>query len=142
MVSSFTPEMEAFQSFSTYSYDFIHSYTDDAVYLNIARTIILTLVNGLNKSLTDSEHPFNLYGEEYSHNANIHRLRSDVIAQLQTNLERQIALAFFHYGGTQRDTLEELLDEFYEFVDACIDNHNEIETLDARSDYESDYSSE
>jgi hypothetical protein len=142
MISSFTPEMEAFQSFSNQSRVFLNSYNDDAVYWNIARTIILTLVDDLNKPLTDIEHPFNLYAEEYSHNRNIRRLRTDVLAQLQTRYEQQVALAFFHHGGMQRDALEELMDYFYEFVDTCINNSYEVETLDACSDYSSDYSSE
>jgi hypothetical protein len=142
MISSFTPVLPAFQSFSNHSYVFVNSYDDDDTYWNVARTIVLTLVDGFNKSLTDSEHPFHLYAEEYSHNRNIRHLCSDVLSQLQTRYERQVALAFFHHGGMQREALEELMDYFYELVDSYIDNYNEIETLEARSDYSSDYSSE
>lgn len=95
----------------------MNAYNDDDVYFTIARTIVRTLVYGVNSPLSYEDHPFHLYAQAGQHIENIRRLAEAVRAQANSQEERQIVTSFFHPGGTQRPALEDLMDDFYDFVD-------------------------
>jgi len=85
--------------FSQVAYEFIHSYDDDIVYKAIAQKIVDALVN---EPLSDD------------HAVNVRNLQTTVITQIDNQLERQIAVAFFHPGGSQREALNELMSQYYD----------------------------
>jgi len=85
--------------FSQVAYEFIHSYDDDVVYKAIARKIVDALPNEI---LSDD------------HTANVRSLQTTVITQIDNQVERQIAVAFFHPGGSQREALNEVMFKYYE----------------------------
>jgi hypothetical protein len=80
--------------FSQVADEFIHSYHGDTVYTAIAQKIVDALLE--------------------EHVANIQDLQTIVITQIDNQVERQIAVAFFHPGGSQRDALNELMVQYYE----------------------------
>jgi hypothetical protein len=85
--------------FSQVAYEFIHSYDDDIVYKAIAQKIVDALVN---EPLSDD------------HAVNVRNLQTTVITQIDNQLERQIAVAFFHAGGSQREALNELMSQYHD----------------------------
>ena len=82
--------------FSQVADEFIHSYDDDAVYTAIAKKIVDALLEG--------------------HVASVQALQTTVITQIDNQVERQIAVAFFHPGGSQREALNELMIQYYEYM--------------------------
>jgi len=102
---------DALTAFYEQAENYINSY-DDAVYMNIARTIVRILVTGLEKPLSDKEHPFHAYGSFGCHAQNVANLANKVREQIN-NDERKIAVAFFHPGGSQRNTLNEFMEYYY-----------------------------
>jgi hypothetical protein len=91
--------MLATKMFSQVAYEFIHSYDDDVVYMAIAKKIVDALPNEL---ISDD------------HSANVRMLQTTVITQIDNQVERQIAVAFFHPGGSQREALNELMLKYYD----------------------------
>lgn len=80
--------------FSQVADEFIHSYDDDAVYTAIAKKIVDALLA--------------------NHVQTIQALQTIVITQIDNQVERQIAVAFFHPGGSQREALNDLMDQYYD----------------------------
>jgi hypothetical protein len=59
----------------------------------------------------------------------VYRLAQAIMGQFsgpQHRAERSAVKAFFHSNGSQRDVLEELMDDYYEYVDATMDNEEVI----------------
>ena len=76
--------------------EFILSYADDAVYAAVASKIVEALKNGTA--------------------TNVRSLSAVVITQIDNRIERQIATAFFHPGGSQNAALNELMNKHYSFI--------------------------
>lgn len=109
---------DEFADFMLLAQEYMGSY-DDPTYFAIASAIVRTLVYDVGKPLTNEDHPFYLYADEEGNRNNIPRLASVVLKQFDTQDERQISVAFFHPGGSQRLSLEELMEQYYTFADNC-----------------------
>jgi hypothetical protein len=115
-----------------FRYGFVHTQQS---FKSIARAIINIFVSKAHLDIEDPEHPFNRYGyEEYDRNDIIKIINEDVLSHFGGTCAN--ATAFFHSGGSCRDDFEQLLDAFFDWIDASYtdDESYEISPNDADSD--------
>jgi len=101
---------------------FVSDYDD--VYRTVAQAICTTLLTGRDLSYDNPNHPFRAFAEDGTHRDNVYRLAQAIMGQFAAphyRAERSAVKAFFHSNGSQRDVLEELMDDYYEYVDKTMD---------------------
>lgn len=118
----------AMMDFTVKFTDYIKSYNDDILYSDLATLIAATLLYDRNMPLKNANHPFRLYAAHDEHSNNIRRLCTAVLKQIDDKEERQISVAFFHPGGSQRESLDELMENYYEFVRMYTEESTDYET--------------
>jgi hypothetical protein len=111
----------AFLFFRRYCDTMLNDYSGEPEYINVCQAMINALTSNMDLPLTTPEHPFNLYAAQDSYEENVERLRSVVYLSVRQGFERQLVQAFFHPNGSQRDILDRLLNEYYDFVDASVE---------------------
>jgi hypothetical protein len=113
--------------------EFINTYVgmDEQIYYRVAKAIYNTLLKDRHLPLHNPNHPFMMYASDgdYSHSTNIRNLRNAVISILnpQTIEERSVIRAFFHSNGSQRDSLEDLISSYYNFVDVATGTESDFD---------------
>jgi len=116
----------SFNKFLDIAHDFCREYEDSATYTRVAKAIVRTLMEDIYLPLDHPHHPFTLYAEEEVHSPNVSRLKHAVMAQFAAgSAARSAVTSFFHSGGSQREALDELLEEYYNFVEAQLDDTDE-----------------
>jgi hypothetical protein len=113
----------AFLFFRRYCDTMLNDYSGEPEYINVCQAMINALTSNMDLPLTNPEHPFNLYAEPDSYDGNVERLRSFVYVSVRPGFERQLVQAFFHPNGSQRDVLDQLLNEYYDFVDESLEEN-------------------
>lgn len=112
---------------------FVRDYDDAPVYRNVAHAIFTLLLEGRDLPYDNPNHPFRLFAEDGTHRDNVYRLAQTIMGQFsspQHRAERSAVKAFFHSSGSQRDVLEELMDDYYEFVDSTLEKDDDEEVID------------
>jgi len=128
----------AFHYFRRYCDSMFLDYEGEQDYINVCQAIVSSLLTNMDLPLTNPEHPYLIYASN-DHEENVDRLRSIVFTYVQPGFERQLVNAFFHPHGSQRDTLERLMNEYYDMVDASVeddDDMNSQTTLSLSEHYE------
>jgi hypothetical protein len=85
-------------------------------FAEVATYIVNMLKRNYHLPLDDPYHPFKRYGntdESEGEYANINRLAADAMNEIQTQRLRGAVRSFFHSDGVGRESVEELLDQFW-----------------------------
>ena len=95
---------------------------DNQPYLAVARHIIATLERDMHVlSVNDENHPFNQYADGHGFDNNISRLRTRVRLTLPVDLVHY-EIEFGHVRGIYREDLEDLLEDYFIYVDRVLGN--------------------
>ena len=85
-------------------------------FAEVATYIVNMLKRNYHLPLDDPYHPFKRYGntdESEGEYANLNRLAADAMNEIQTQRLRGAVRSFFHSDGVGRESVEELLDQFW-----------------------------
>ena len=105
-------------NFTNLALDFVREFEDSQEHATVANAIFHLLIDNIEYSLNQPDHPFNLYANpNISIDETIRRIRDDVMNNLvnENNFTRGLVRAFCSPGGVNREALEELLDIYYAF---------------------------
>jgi len=105
-------------NFTNLALNFVREFEDSQEHATVADAIIHLLIDNIDYSINQPDHPFNLYANpNISIDETIHRIRDHVMYNLanENNFTRGLVRAFCSPGGVNREALEELLDIYYAF---------------------------
>lgn len=136
---AFSVGLNEFMDSST---DALKEFDDHPEMKTVATQIVTRLLQHHDVPLSDSRHPFNKYARPtLTDFENRRRLALLIMADFsQSPSIRSYVVSFFHSGGCNREWMEELFDEFLEWVEESTDEPSqpsqESESDDSDSDSE------
>lgn len=89
---------------------------DNDPFVEVAKHIVKMLMRNHHLPRDDPFHPFKRYGntdESEGEYANLNRLAADAMNEIQAHRLRSAVSSFFHSEGAGRESVEELLDQFW-----------------------------
>ena len=112
----------AYSFFLNHAMDFVSDFADSQDHRRVADLIFQLLTENLDLDIQHQDHPFNKY-------ADLEKSRDDICADLhvnclarmqeETRFTRSLVRAFCSPSGIYRECLNELLDDYNEFVRQC-----------------------
>ena len=89
---------------------------EDDPFVEVAQYIVKMLKRNYHLPLHDPYHPFKRYGNtdpSEGEHENLNRLAADAMNEIQSYRLRSAVRSFFHSDGAGRESVEELLDQFW-----------------------------
>jgi hypothetical protein len=102
--------------FRNQAMDFVENYPEDDEWRMVARTITEILQFYAEFDLEDDQHPFQRFAKS-EHSMNLSALKStlEYRVDVQNPQIRSVIQAFFTHNGSQRESLDELMTNYYSF---------------------------
>ena len=105
--------------FTALATNFVQEFNDSQEHTIVANAIFHLLIDNIYYNINQPDHPFNLYADAgLSMDETVHRIRDHLGNELvnEDNFTRGLVRAFCSAGGINREALEELLDQYYQFA--------------------------
>ena len=98
--------------------EFCSEFDDHAGMKRVAEMIVTYLLRGQDLPISDSEHPFNKYASpDKTDLLNLRALGVAVLAEfVHIPGSRPYVISFFHSGGVNRESFDELYEVFVEWM--------------------------
>jgi len=102
--------------FRNQAMDFVEDYPEDDEWRLVARTITEILQFYAEFDLEDDQHPFQRFAKS-EHSMNLSSLKTtlEYRVDVQNPQIRSVIQAFFAHNGSQRESLDELMSNYYSF---------------------------